>query len=151
MRPRNFSLFVYIMASRVFNVLQRKLFPKSRVFMKVFGHMASKRTWSTFIVNQWPFERVFCLLLDGNSEMYMTWQFQRCILTFFIFTQHISVKTTHRDIGSGNELLPDRAPTHCLNQCWLIIFEVMFNSHEGGFARKVSRQQSQKCVWKIHI
>ena len=41
------------------------------------------------------------------------------------------------------------APNHYLNQCWLIISELLWRSPEGKFHRKPSRQLSPIRVWNI--
>ena len=43
------------------------------------------------------------------------------------------------------------APSHYLNQCWLIISEVQYTFILGQFHKRCLNHQSLKSVWKLHI
>ena len=43
------------------------------------------------------------------------------------------------------------APSHCLNQCWQIISEVLWNSPQGNFAGKCYVYLSVVWIWKFLI
>ena len=43
------------------------------------------------------------------------------------------------------------APSHYLNQCWLIISKVLWLSCERNFASRCPNHQSLKSVWKSHV
>ena len=52
-------------------------------------------------------------------------------------------------IGSGNGLCL-MAPSHCLNQCWLVIREVQWQSPEANFITHwYPSHQAPKFVWKL--
>ena len=43
------------------------------------------------------------------------------------------------------------APSHYLNQCWLIICKIQSHSSDGNFTRDISSHQWLKFTWKLFI
>ena len=80
-----------------------------------------------------------------------------CIMSLkFLLLTHCGLVMPYGD-RSGSKLAQVMAccltaPSHYLNQCWLIISKVQWHSYQGNFTRDASTVgQWLKSVWKLHI